>query len=80
MMQGIPIRVAVIFEPGKKAMPVWFQLNRRQHKVLETTYFWKDKVGETPLFHYAVTYGEALYKLIFSPVDQSWTLYRQQTE
>jgi hypothetical protein len=38
------------------------------------------QVGETPLFHYAVTDGEALYELIFSPVDQSWTLYRQQTE
>lgn len=24
-------RIAVLFEPGKSARPVWFEFNRRQH-------------------------------------------------
>ncbi len=79
-MSGKPVRIAVVFEPGKKARPVWFELNRRQHKVAETTYHWKDAVGNTPLFHYAVTDGEALYELVFNPIDQSWTLKGIQTD
>jgi len=37
-------------------------------------------VGETLLLHFAVTDGEALYELIFNPLDQSWTLNKQQTD
>ena len=79
-MAGKPVRIAVVFEPGKKARPVWFELNRTQHKVTETTYHWKDAVGNTPLLHYAVTDGEALYELVFNPLDQSWTLQGLQTD
>ena len=73
-MPGAPVRIAVVFEPGKKARPVWFELNRKQHKVTETTYHWKDAIGSTQLLHYAVTDGEALYELVFNPIDQSWLL------
>lgn len=79
-MPGTPVRIAVVFEPGKKAKPVWFELNRKQHKITETTYHWKDCVGATTLLHYAVTDGEALYELIFNPLDQSWTLQGHATE
>ena len=72
------IRVAVIFEPGKRLRPVWFEHNRRQHRVVETTYSWNDKVGETPLVHFAVSDGEALFELVYSPLDGSWTLASQQ--
>jgi len=27
--RGVPIRIAVIYEPGKHIRPVWFELNRR---------------------------------------------------
>ncbi len=70
----------MVFEPGKKARPVWFELNRKQHKVTETTYHWQDAIGSTTLLHYAVTDGEALYELIFNLSDQSWTIQLQQTE
>lgn len=73
-MPGTPIRIAVVFEPGKKARPVWFELNRRQHKITETTYHWKEQVGAATLLHYAVTDGDALYELIYNSQDQSWLL------
>ena len=70
----------MVFEPGKKARPVWFELNRQQHKVTETTYHWKDARGSTQLLHYAVTDGEALYELVFNPLEQSWTIQNHHTE
>lgn len=79
-MSGKPVRIAVVFEPGKKARPVWFELNRQQHTVAETTYHWKDCIGTTPLLHYAVTDGEALYELVFNPLDQSWTIHNHTIE
>jgi len=27
MLRGDPIRIAVIYEPGKRIRPVWFELN-----------------------------------------------------
>ena len=80
MSKGDPIRIAVIYEPGKRIRPVWFELNRKQHKVVETTYHWRDKIGEANYLHYTVTDGEVLYELIFNPHDQTWTISAQQTE
>jgi hypothetical protein len=82
MQSGQPIRIAVLFQPGAKAKPVWFELNRKQYRIAKTTYFWRDRVGDAPLLHFAVvTEGEeALYEIVFNPLDQSWTLYPQQTE
>ena len=80
MLKGDPIRIAVIYEPGKRFRPVWFELNRKQHNVVETTYHWRDKIGEARYLDYTVTDGGALYELIFNPLDQVWTLISQQTE
>jgi hypothetical protein len=80
MFRGIPVRIAVIYEPGKCIRPVWFELNRKQYRIAEVTYQWRDRIGETQYLHYAVTDGETLYELVFSPLDQSWTLDAQQTE
>lgn len=81
MKRGEPVRIAVVYQPGVKAKPVWFELNRRQHRIARTTYFWKDSVGETELLHFAVVTEEgSLYELVFNPDDQSWMLYPQRTE
>jgi hypothetical protein len=81
MTKGAPVRIAVVFQPGMKAKPVWFEMNRKQHKISRTTYYWKDRVGETPLVHFAVvTEDEALYELVFNTTDQSWLLYPHTTE
>ena len=80
MLRGDPIRIAVIYEPGKRVKPVWFELNHKQHKVVETTYHWRDKIGDAHYLHYTVTDGDVLYELIFNPLDQIWTLNSQQSE
>ena len=72
------VRVAAVFEPGKQIRPVWFERNRRQHKVVEITYNWRNQVGDTQLLHFAVSDGEALFELIYNPLDGSWILADQQ--
>lgn len=75
------IRVAVIFGPGLKARPVWFELNRRQHRIARTTYHWKDRIGEAPRLHWSVvTEEDALYELVFNTIDQTWLLSPQPFE
>ncbi|MCM2264283.1 MAG: hypothetical protein NDI73_03730 [Desulfuromonadales bacterium] len=73
-----PVRVAVIFEPGKALRPVWFDCKHQKHVVRETTYRWRDYVGEKPLLHFTVTDGEALFELVYNLLDGTWTLVSQQ--
>jgi len=81
MLSGKPIRIAVVYQPGAKVKPIWFELNRRQHKIARTTYFWKDRIGEAPLLHFAVVdEDDSLFELVFNSHDQSWMLYPQKTE
>jgi hypothetical protein len=81
MIRGEPVRIAVVFQPGVKAKPVWFEINSKQHRIARTTYHWKDKIGDSPLLHYAVvTEDEALYELVFNTIDQSWLLYPHKIE
>ena len=81
MQSGTPIRIAVVYQAGVKPKPVWFELNRIQHKIARTTYYWKDRVGDAPLLHWAdVTEDDALYELVFNALDQSWVLYPHKTE
>jgi hypothetical protein len=75
-----PLRVAAIFSPDGKVSPKWFELNRRKFEIKETTYFWRDRVGEVPRMHYAVSDGEALYELIYNTCDQTWTLNSLKSE
>ncbi len=44
MSSGKSVRIAVLFEPGKKAQPVWFELNNRQHRIKQSTYHWQDMI------------------------------------
>ena len=69
------VRVAAIFAPGRKIRPVWFDWKRRKHTVLETTYTWLEKSGDTVLLHFAVADGEALYELVYDTREQSWMLH-----
>jgi hypothetical protein len=78
VVRGEEVRVAAIFEPGKRIRPVWFERNRRQHKVVETTYSWRDQIGDTPLLHFTVSDGEALFELIYNLRDGTWALQDQQ--
>lgn len=77
--RGERVRVAAIFEPGKRLRPVWFERNKRQHKVVETTYSWSDQVGDTQFLHFTVSDGEALFELIYNLKDGAWTLATQES-
>jgi hypothetical protein len=79
-MSAQPVRIAVVYHPGKRPRPVWFELNNRQHHIKATTYFWRDKAGDKRLLHYAVTTGEALFELVFDPMDETWTIESQQID
>ncbi|MHB8122427.1 MAG: hypothetical protein ACYDG4_09765 [Desulfuromonadaceae bacterium] len=68
------IRVAVVFGPGMKIKPVWFDLNRKQHTILQITNSWRDKKGETAFIHFLVTDESALYELVYNMADTSWRL------
>jgi hypothetical protein len=68
------IRVGVIHGPGGRIRPVWFDLNRRQHRVKQVTNSWREKRGETSLLHFHVTDEGALYELVYNLTEGSWTL------
>ena len=70
------IRVAVVFGPGLKIKPVWFDFNRKQHTIRQITNSWRDKKGETVFMHFHVTDEGALYELIYNMSDASWRLER----
>lgn len=70
------IRVAVIFGPGGRFRPVWFDLDHRRHDVLSITNSWRDRRGETILWHFHVTDDGALFELIFNPTATTWQLLR----
>lgn len=78
MARREPVRVAVIFAPGKGLRPVWFDRRREKHVVKDVTYTWQDRVGDKPLLHFTVTDGEALYELVYNLLDSSWTLVDQK--
>ena len=77
-VSGRRIRLAAIFEPGKAVRPVWFELDRRKHTLQAPTYRWQSRAGEATLLHFSVSDGEALYEIVYNPVDQSWTLHEQR--
>ena len=69
-----PIRVAVIFGPGNRMRPIWFDWGRRKYEVKEVTYTWRERTGETPLLHFAVSDGASLFELTFNTASQVWSL------
>ena len=75
---GEKVRVAAIFEPGRRVRPVWFERNRRQHRIVEITYSWTVREGTVPLSCFAVSDGEALFELIYNPSEAGWMLAARQ--
>ncbi|HEY6007100.1 MAG TPA: hypothetical protein VIU40_02175 [Geobacteraceae bacterium] len=66
--------MAVIFGPGDRVRPVWFDWGRRKYEVREVTYTWRERVGETLFFHYAVSDGASLFELVYDAAGQAWSL------
>jgi hypothetical protein len=72
--QNREIRVAVVFGPGMKLTPVWFDLNRRKHVIREITTSWLERRGDIPLLHFRVTDDGALYELVYDMKAGTWKL------
>ena len=68
------IRVGVIHGPAGKIEPVWFDLNRRQHRIRQITNCWRERRGSQLFFHFHVTDDGALYELVYNPTDGGWQL------
>ncbi|PLX96752.1 MAG: hypothetical protein C0621_01415 [Desulfuromonas sp.] len=68
------VRVAVIFEPGGRLRPVWFEWEKRRCQVRETTYRWQGQRGSATLLHFAVCDEAALYELTYNLQEQSWAI------
>jgi hypothetical protein len=68
------IRVAVIFGPGTRVAPVWFDWRRRKYTVREITYSWQERQGEATVFHFAVSSGNDLFELAYNAQSQLWAL------
>lgn len=68
------LRVGVVHGPGQRIRPVWFELRRRKHSILQITNVWHNRCGETKLIHFHVTDEGALYELIYNLSINSWSL------
>lgn len=69
-----PIRVAVVFGPGRSMKPVWFDWHNRKHAILETTYTWSDLKGDARCLHFSVRDEGGLYELTYDTGEQTWSL------
>lgn len=69
-----PIRVAVVFGPGRSIKPIWFDWQNRKHAILETTYTWTDLKGSARRLHFSVRDEWGLYELTYNTADQTWSL------
>ncbi|HKJ05419.1 MAG TPA: hypothetical protein VJ974_07480 [Geopsychrobacteraceae bacterium] len=70
------LRVGVVHGPGARIRPVWFDLNRKKHNILQITNTWRDRRGETDLIHFHVTDEGALYELVYNLTTTNWMLER----
>jgi hypothetical protein len=70
-----PIRVAVVFGPGRTIKPVWFDWQNCKHAILETTYTWTDLKGSAKRLHFSVRDEGALYELTYNTAEQTWELH-----
>lgn len=68
------IRVAAVHGPGGCVRPVWFELLRKQHRIVEVTNSWREKQGRDELVYFHVSDGGALFELVYKPAGLCWNL------
>ncbi len=71
---GEHIRVAVIFGPGNRIRPVWFDWRQQKHTVQEVTCCWDEREGSAVRLHFAVSDGANLFELTYNAARQLWAL------
>jgi hypothetical protein len=73
-LQRREIRVGVVHGPGSRIAPVWFELDRCKHPVRQVTNSWRDRRGETVRLHFHVVGDGALFELVYTLPDATWSL------
>ncbi len=68
------IRVAAIHGPEGRIEPVWFDLNRKQHRIRSITNRWRERRGADIYLHFHVIDSGALYELTYCPAKECWCL------
>lgn len=68
------LRVAVVHGPQGQLRPVWFDLNHRQHRIVEITNSWRERRGQTHFRFFHVSDGGALYELTYCTSSGQWSL------
>ena len=71
---GETINVVASFGLPYKIKPVRFQWSGRLRDVKDITYTWKTKEGQSSIYHFSVTDGNALYELSFNTTSLVWRL------
>ena len=73
---SIPVRVAVVFGPGLRVRPVWFDLDRQKHTIRQITNSWQEGRGDQVFMYFHVTDDGSLFELVYNMADATWRLER----
>jgi hypothetical protein len=76
---GERISVTARFGFSEKIKPVKFYWSNRFFEVREITCVWKTKEGQTDIYHFSLTDGQALYELTFDTGSLVWKLENLET-
>ena len=68
------ISVVASFGLPYKIRPVRFRWSGRLLEVREITYRWESRLGQSRLYHFAVTDGASLYELSFDSGSLLWSI------
>lgn len=68
------IRVAVIFLPGGKIKPVWFDRQGIKYEIKEICSVWSSREGAAKIIHFSVNDGCDTYELKYNSSDYNWSL------
>jgi hypothetical protein len=74
MYIGEIISVVASFGLPYKIRPVRFQWSGKFREVQDITYSWTTKEGQSSIYHFSVTDGNALYELSFNVTSLLWKL------
>lgn len=76
-MSGYPIRVGVVFGPGRQIRPVWFERNGEKAHIDQLCLHWKSEGCNGLRDHFSVRTGDDLAELVFDRNLSVWRLQGQ---
>jgi len=64
----------------QKLKPVWFFWSGKKYPIKEITFSWKDRKGESDLYFFSVTDGQAVYEISYNDKSLVWMLEKVYVE